>query len=103
MGPASDNSAKLAIHYKVSPAFGSDRMSNIISRKPLIFEFVRRSKKSGQRGIRIESALVMLLLAFAALQASLLFRSCQTGHRAQGSCFLPNPATGKLERPDLAS
>ena len=78
-------------------------MSNIISRKPLIFGFVRRSKKSGQRGIRIESALVMLLLAFAALQASLLFRSCQTGHRAQGSCFLPNPATGKLERPDLAS
>jgi len=48
-------------------------MSNIISRKPLIFEFVRRLKKSGPRGIRIESALVMLLLAFAALQASLLF------------------------------
>ena len=48
-------------------------MSNIISRKPLIFEFVPRLKKSGQRGIRIEYALVALLLAFAGLQASLLF------------------------------
>jgi len=48
-------------------------MSNIISRKPLIFEFVRHLKKSGQRGIRIEYALVALLLAFAGLQAYFVF------------------------------
>ena len=48
-------------------------MSNIISRKPLNFEFVRRLKKSGHRGIRIESALVTLLLAFAGLQAYFVF------------------------------
>jgi hypothetical protein len=57
----------------VSPAFGSDRLSNIISRKPLIFEFVPRLKKSGHRGIRIEYALVALLLAFAGLQAYFVF------------------------------
>jgi hypothetical protein len=48
-------------------------MSNIISRKPLLFEFVRHLKKSGQRGIRIEYALVALLLAFAGLQAYFVF------------------------------
>jgi hypothetical protein len=48
-------------------------MSNIISRKPLIFEFVRRLKKSGPRGIRIEYALVALLLASAGLQAYFVF------------------------------
>jgi hypothetical protein len=69
----------------VSPAFGSDHLSSIISRKPLIFEFVRRLKKSGQRGIRIEYALVAPLLAFAGLQAYFVFGRLEALHFAFSS------------------
>ena len=48
-------------------------MSNTISRKPLIFEYFRRLKKRGQRDMRIEYALIALLVAFAGLQAYLAF------------------------------
>jgi hypothetical protein len=46
---------------------------NAISRKPLTFEFLRRLKKSGQRGRVIEYMLIALLIAFAALQAFFVF------------------------------
>ncbi|MGZ5898404.1 MAG: hypothetical protein ACXWK3_01605 [Reyranella sp.] len=48
-------------------------MFNTISRKPLAFEYFHRSKKRGQRSMRIEFALVALLIAFAALQAYFAF------------------------------
>lgn len=52
---------------------GSDNLSNTISRKPLNFEYFRRLKKKGQRDMRIEYALIALLVAFAGLQAYLAF------------------------------
>ena len=52
---------------------GSDNLSNTISRKPLSFEYFRRLKKKGQRDMRIEYALIALLVAFAGLQAYLAF------------------------------
>ncbi len=52
---------------------GSDNLSNTISRKPLILEYFRRLKKRGQRDMRIEYALIALLVAFAGLQAYLAF------------------------------
>jgi hypothetical protein len=52
---------------------GSDNLSNTISRKPLSFEYFRRLKKRGQRDMRIEYALIALLVAFAGLQAYLAF------------------------------
>jgi hypothetical protein len=52
---------------------GSDHLSNTISRKPLSFEYFRRLKKRGQRDMRIEYALIALLVAFAGLQAYLAF------------------------------
>ena len=52
---------------------GSDNLSNTISRKPSIFEYFRRLKKRGQRGMRIEYALIALLIAFAGLQAYFAF------------------------------
>jgi hypothetical protein len=52
---------------------GSDNLSNIISRKPSIFEYFRRLKKRGQRDMRIEYVLIALLVAFAGLQAYLAF------------------------------
>jgi hypothetical protein len=52
---------------------GSDNLSNTISRKPLIFEYFRRLKKRGQRDMRIEYALIALLVTFAGLQAYLAF------------------------------
>jgi Flp pilus assembly pilin Flp len=42
---------------------------NAISRKPLTFEFFRRLKKNGRRGMAIEYTLIALLITFAALQA----------------------------------
>jgi len=48
-------------------------LSNTVSRKPLTFEYFRRLKKSGQRGMRIEYVLIALLLAFAGLQAYFAF------------------------------
>jgi hypothetical protein len=48
-------------------------LSNTISRKPSIFEYFRRLKKRGQRDMRIEYALIALLVAFAGLQAYLAF------------------------------
>jgi hypothetical protein len=44
---------------------------NIISRKPLTFEYLRRLKKRGQRGFAIEYTLIALMLAFAAFQVLL--------------------------------
>ncbi len=52
---------------------GSDNLSNTISRKLLSFEYFRRLKKRGQRDMRIEYALIALLVAFAGLQAYLAF------------------------------
>ena len=46
-----------------------ERSLNAISRKPQTFEFLRRLKKNGRRGMAIEYTLIALLLAFAALQA----------------------------------
>ncbi|MGZ5899642.1 MAG: hypothetical protein ACXWK3_07880 [Reyranella sp.] len=48
-------------------------MSNTISRKPLIFGYLRRLKKNGRHTMRIEYALIALLVAFAGLQAYLVF------------------------------
>ncbi|MGZ5910755.1 MAG: hypothetical protein ACXWLB_12850 [Reyranella sp.] len=48
-------------------------MSNTISRKPLTFGFLRRLKKNGRHTMRIEYALIALLVAFAGLQAYLVF------------------------------
>jgi Flp pilus assembly pilin Flp len=48
-------------------------LSNPINRKPSTFEYFRRLKKRGQRGMRIEYALIALLIAFAALQAFFVF------------------------------
>jgi hypothetical protein len=48
-------------------------LSNILGRKPLTFEHFQRLKKRGQRGLRIEYALIALLLALAGLQAYFAF------------------------------
>jgi hypothetical protein len=56
-----------------TPVTGSDSLSNTISRKPLIFEYFRRLKERGRRGMRIEYALIALLIAFAGLQAYFAF------------------------------
>jgi hypothetical protein len=56
-----------------APVIGSYSLSNTVSRKPLTFEYFRRLKKSGQRGMRIEYVLIALLLAFAGLQAYFAF------------------------------
>ena len=48
-------------------------MSNTLSRKPLTFEYFRRLKKRGQRSMRIEYALIALLIAFAGFQAYFAF------------------------------
>jgi hypothetical protein len=39
----------------------------------LTFEYFRRLKKRGQRSLRLEYALIALLIAFAALQAFFVF------------------------------
>ena len=52
---------------------GSDRLSDTLSRKPLTFGYFRRLKKNAQRGMRIEYALIALLVAFAGLQAYFVF------------------------------
>ena len=46
-------------------------MWNIISRKPLTIEPLRRSKKSGRRGLTIEYMLIVLMIVFAAFQVLL--------------------------------
>jgi Flp pilus assembly pilin Flp len=51
------------------PVIESDSLSNTISHKPLTFEYLRRLRKSGQRGRAIEYTLIALLIAFAAIQA----------------------------------
>jgi hypothetical protein len=48
-------------------------LSNTISRKLTIFQYFRCLKKRGQRGMRIEYALIALLIAFATLQAYFAF------------------------------
>jgi hypothetical protein len=47
-------------------------LSNTFSRRPLTSEFLRRLPKAVQRSLRIEHALIALLIAFAALQAYLI-------------------------------
>jgi hypothetical protein len=44
---------------------------SIISRKPLTFQYLRRLKKSRQRGLTIEYTLGALMVAFAAFQVLL--------------------------------
>ena len=65
-------SVSTAVQNK-QPVIGSDSLSNAINRKPLTFEYFRRLKKKGQRDMRIEYALIALLVAFAGLQAYLAF------------------------------
>ena len=48
-------------------------MSDTLSRKPLTFGYFRRLKKNAQRSMRIEYALIALLVAFAGLQAYFVF------------------------------
>ena len=48
-------------------------MSNTLSRRPLISGFLRRLPKTVRRSLRIEHGLIALLIAFAALQAYLVF------------------------------
>jgi hypothetical protein len=50
---------------------GSNSLWNIIGRKPLTFEHLRRLKKRSQRGLTIEYTLIALMLAFAAFQVLL--------------------------------
>ena len=50
----------------------SDTVWNIISRKPLTLEPLRRSKKKGRRrGLTIEYTLIVLMIAFAAFKVLL--------------------------------
>ena len=49
---------------------GGNSLWNIIGRKPLTFEHLRRLKKR-QRGLTIEYTLIALTLAFAAFQVLL--------------------------------
>jgi hypothetical protein len=49
----------------------SDTVWNIISRKPLTLEPLRRSKKGRRRGLTIEYTLIVLMIAFAAFQVLL--------------------------------
>jgi hypothetical protein len=52
---------------------GSNRLSDTLSRKPLIFGYLRRLKKNAQRAMRLEYVLVALLGAFAGFEAYLFF------------------------------
>jgi hypothetical protein len=65
--------AASALRYTGVPVIGSHSLSSTISRKPLIFGYLRRLKKNGRRTMRIEYALIALLVAFAGLQAYLVF------------------------------
>jgi hypothetical protein len=69
----SSHTLSVGIAVKSRPVIGSDSLSNTIKRRPSTFEYFRRLKKSGQRGMRIEYALIALLIAFAALQAFFVF------------------------------
>jgi hypothetical protein len=46
-------------------------LRNIISRKTLTFEYLRRLQKSRQRSLTIEYTLIALMVAFAASQVLL--------------------------------
>jgi hypothetical protein len=52
---------------------GSNRLSDTLSRKPLILGYFRRLKKNAQRAMRIEYVLVALLGALAGFEAYLFF------------------------------
>jgi hypothetical protein len=49
----------------------SDILWNIIGRKPLTLELLRRSKRGRRRGLTIEYTLIVLMIAFAAFQVLL--------------------------------